>query len=212
MRIELILFAKTPEAGRAKTRLIPALGKASAARVAAALIEESVRRAIRAWPGTVHLQAWPDPGHECFAALQRCHGIAVSRQAPGDLGTKMFAALKDAHRRGATAAVMGCDVPHCPAQTLRDAHARLSRSRNIVGPSEDGGYYLIGINPPAPRCFEGIEWGGSRVFADTLRRAQEAGIELDLLPRLNDIDTMADLEALRATHPELVERLLSGTA
>ncbi|HSH41753.1 MAG TPA: TIGR04282 family arsenosugar biosynthesis glycosyltransferase [Arenicellales bacterium] len=212
MNVELILFAKTPEAGRAKTRLIPALGQAGAARLAAALIEDSVRRSIQAWPGTVRLQAWPDPDHECFVALQRRYGIAVSRQAPDHLGAKMLAALNEAHSRGVAAAIMGCDVPQCPAGILRDAHARLSRNRNIIGPSEDGGYYLIGINPPAPRCFEGIEWGGSGVLADTLERAGEAGIELDLLPRLNDIDTIADLEALRATHPGLVERLLSASA
>lgn len=208
MHAELILFAKTPVAGQVKTRLIPDLDEQGAADLAGALIEESVRNSVESWPGRVSLQVWPDTGHQCFETLRRRHGITLARQAEGDLGAKMFQALNDAHQRGAAAAVMGCDVPHCPAETHRTAHAFLAQGRSIIGPSDDGGYYLIGINPPERKCFERIGWGGSKVFDTTLRRAASAGIDLIVLQQLNDIDTMADIEALRQTHPELVERLL----
>lgn len=208
MGTELILFARTPRPGEAKTRMIPDLGEQGAADLAAALLEESVRRSVEIWPGTVSLQVWPDTGHECLDLIQRRHGIPVSVQAEGNLGTKMLEALNPAHGRGHAAAVMGCDVPHCPAETLRAAHAFLARGRSVIGPSSDGGYYLIGINPPDPGCFERINWGGARVFDTTLKRAARAGIHLIVLQQLNDIDTMADLEALRETHPDLVDRLL----
>ncbi len=208
MDTELILFARSPVAGQAKTRMIPGLGEQGAADLATALLDESVRRSVETWPGTVSVQVWPDTGHECLDRIRRRYGITVAGQAEGNLGAKMFAALNAAYERGVAAAVMGCDVPHCPAETLRAAHAFLARGRSVIGPSTDGGYYLIGINPPDPGCFERIEWGGARVFDTTLKRAARAGIDLIVLQQLNDIDTMADLESLRETHPDLVERLL----
>lgn len=208
MDAELILFAKSPMAGRVKTRLIPDLGEQGAADLARALIDESVRRSVESWPGPVSLQVWPDTGHQCFETLRHRHGIKLARQSGGDLGAKMFEALNDAHERGAAAAVMGCDVPHCPAETHRTAHAFLAQGRSIIGPSDDGGYYLIGINPPDRDCFERISWGGSKVFDTTLKRAANASINLIVLQQLNDIDTMSDIEALRQTHPELVDRLM----
>ncbi|MDZ7842073.1 MAG: TIGR04282 family arsenosugar biosynthesis glycosyltransferase [Gammaproteobacteria bacterium] len=210
MDTELILFARSPVAGQAKTRMIPDLGEQGAANLAVALLEESVQRSVEAWPGTVSLRVWPDTGHECLNRIRRRYGITVAGQADGDLGAKMFAALNAAYERGVAAAVMGCDAPHCPAETLRAAHTFLARGRSVIGPSTDGGYYLIGINPPDPGCFERINWGGARVFDTTLKRAARAGIHLIVLQQLNDIDTMADLEALRESHPELVDRLLES--
>lgn len=208
MDAELILFAKTPLAGRVKTRMIACLGEQGAANLAAALVEESVRRSVDSWPGPVNLQVWPDIHHECFERIRRRYGIRACLQSQGDLGAKMFAALNDAHERGLAAAVMGCDVPHCPPETHRTAHAFLARGRAVIGPSIDGGYYLIGMTPPERRCFERIGWGGTRVFDTTLKRAAKAGIDLIVLQQLNDIDTPADIEALRETHPDLVARLL----
>lgn len=209
MEAELILFAKTPVAGQVKTRLIPNLGEQGAARFAVALIEESARRAVEAWPGPVSLQVWPETRHECFDAIERRFGISVSLQSEGDLGVKMFQALNDAYTRGAAAAIMGCDVPQCPPEIFRTAHALLHQGRSVIGPSADGGYYFIGINPPHPDCFERIEWGGSKVFDTTLKRTAAAGIDLIVMQNLNDLDTAADIEGLRSTDPELIERLLT---
>lgn len=210
MEAELILFAKTPVAGEVKTRLVPELGERGAAAFATALVEETVRRATATWPGTVRLQVWPDADHPCFARLRDAHGLEVTLQSGGDLGGRMFNALNEAHERGAAAAVMGCDVPHCPPETYRTAHAFLSQGRAVIGPSDDGGYYLIGMTPPHPECFNRIKWGGSKVFDTTLKRASRAGIDLIVLQPLGDLDTPADIEALRENEPELVERLLGA--
>lgn len=210
MDAELILFAKTPVAGEVKTRLIPELGDRGAAAFAAALVEETVRRAVQAWPGPVHLKVWPDTRHACFERMERLHRLPISLQSGGDLGARMFNALNDACGRGASAAIMGCDVPHCPPETFRTAHAFLAQGRAVIGPSIDGGYYLVGINPPHPECFERIDWGGGKVFDTTLKRAAKAGIDLIVLQQLNDFDTASDIETLRPAHPKLVDRLMNG--
>ncbi|MBS1269250.1 MAG: hypothetical protein MAG794_00198 [Gammaproteobacteria bacterium] len=209
MDAELILFAKTPVAGRVKTRLIPELGEQGAADFAEALIEESVRCATETWPGSVRLLAWPDPHHECFERIERRYGLTVSVQSEGNLGAKMFQALNDAYGRGVAGAIMGCDVPHCPPETYRTAHAFLTQGRAVIGPSADGGYYLVGINPPHPACFDRMDWGGKNVFDATLERAANAHIDLIVLQQLNDLDTLSDIEALRTTHPDLVGRLMN---
>lgn len=208
MDAELILFAKTPQAGRVKTRLIPELGEQGARDFAAALIEECAQRGLDAWPGRVRLQVTPRADHPCFERLSHRHGIEVTLQSGSDLGERMFNALNEAYQRGAAAAVMGCDVPHCPPETYRTAHTFLTQGRSVVGPSPDGGYYLMGVNPPNPDCFDRVEWGGRKVFDTTLERAARAGIHLIVLQQLNDLDSAADIAALRETHPELVERLL----
>jgi hypothetical protein len=208
MNAELILFAKSPVAGRVKTRLIPDLGEAGAAALAESLIEYTLQRAAECWPGPLRMLVWPDPAHDCFERLRDHYGIEVSLQSGSDLGARMFNALNEAHQRGVAAAVMGCDVPQCPRETYRTAHAFVSQGRSVIGPSVDGGYYLVAVNPPEPACFDNIEWGGGRVFDTTLARAADAGVNLIVLQQLNDIDTVSDIDALRETDAELVVRLM----
>ncbi|MEK7191803.1 MAG: DUF2064 domain-containing protein, partial [Pseudomonadota bacterium] len=74
----------------------------------------------------------------------------------------------------------------------------LAQGRNVLGPTEDGGYYFIGLGAPHAGLFEGIDWGTDRVLAQTLERAKSLGVEFEWLPRLRDIDTAADLR--RAAH------------
>lgn len=210
MKAELLLFAKTPVAGRVKTRLIPELGEQGAADFAAALIDEAVRHGTSAWPGPVRLLAWPEARHPCFERIQHRYGIDVGLQQGGDLGARMLNALEEARRRGRAGAVMGCDVPLCPIETYRTAHAFVAQGRSVIGPSTDGGYYFIAVNPPHPECFERIEWGGSEVFDTTLRRAADHGVDLIVLQQLNDIDTVSDVEELRAADPALADRLIRG--
>jgi rSAM/selenodomain-associated transferase 1 len=184
------------------------LGTDGAAELAEALVEHAVRRGVEAWPGSLRLLVWPDASHPCFDRIRHRYGIEVSLQAGKDLGERMFNAVNDAYRRGAAAAVMGCDVPDCPPETYRTAHAFVSQGRSVIGPSDDGGYYLIAVHPPHPGCFERIDWGSAGVFDTTLKRAAAAGVNLIVLQQLNDIDTPSDIAALRASDPGLASRLL----
>lgn len=189
----LILFARAPVAGRAKTRLQPDYTAAEAAEIAAFLVHATVKQAVAAWPGEVRLYGTPDASHPLFQQLATTHGLALGVQHGDDLGTRMRNALDDGRRRGRGAAIMGCDVPHCRREVFAQASAWLAQGRNVLGPTEDGGYYFIGLTHDAPELFTGIPWGTAQVLPQTRTRAAALGIEFELLPVLRDIDIAADL-------------------
>ncbi|MDH4134225.1 MAG: TIGR04282 family arsenosugar biosynthesis glycosyltransferase [Gammaproteobacteria bacterium] len=191
---ELILFARQPVAGEAKTRLAAHCGAVRAAEIAAFLIRATVALAARHWPGRLALYASPNGDHPLFRELAES-GLRVESQAEGDLGMKMHSALADGIARQGAAAVMGCDVPHCPPDLLRTAHSLLVRGGSVLGPAADGGYYLIGIQQPCKVLFEEMPWGSEVVRELTLARARACGIEFELLPVLRDIDNRDDLTA-----------------
>lgn len=190
---DLILFAKQPLPGQVKTRLQPQYSPEQAAEIAAFLIRATVELAVSAWPGDVYLYAAPDPEHPLFHELAEEFHIHLAAQADGDLGNRMLSALREGIERQGCAAVMGCDVPHCPWDVIDQANDWLASGRNVMGPTLDGGYYFIGMHQAHPELFEGIEWGGSQVTESTLARAGQAGIEFEMLAKLRDLDTPEDL-------------------
>ena len=94
-------------------------------------------------------------------------------------------------------------MPHCDWDILDDANTALARGRAVLGPSEDGGYYLIGMTEARAELFTDIPWGGPQVLDTTLKRADEIGIEFSLLPELRDLDTAADLWLMAQRYPSL---------
>ena len=190
---ELILFAKQPVPGEVKSRLLPDYSPERAAEIAAFLIRATVELAVSAWPGDVTLYVSPDPEHPLFRNLAREFHIRLAPQAGGDLGAKMLSALREGVERNGCAAVMGCDVPHCGWDVLDQANDWLARGKNVLGPTEDGGYYFIGLQEARPELFENMPWGSNQVLPMTLARAEALGMEFDLLAKLRDIDTARDL-------------------
>ncbi|MFP5350245.1 MAG: TIGR04282 family arsenosugar biosynthesis glycosyltransferase [Gammaproteobacteria bacterium] len=199
----LFIFAKAPIAGAAKTRLQPAYTAAQAAEVAALLIRETMALAAAHWEGPVYLATTPDTSHPLFAELAAHHAATLRTQRGADLGARMHEAIAHGVAHHGAAAVIGCDVPHCPAPVLRDAAARLVRGRDVLGPSTDGGYYIIGLHQPRIELFTGMAWGSADVCATTVARARALGLELDMLPLLRDIDTAEDLRAVASAFPPL---------
>lgn len=191
----LVLFARTPRPGAVKTRLMPEYDAAQAAAIAEALIRATVRLALAHWRGPVELSVWPDPGHALFDELRSRHGLRITRQAPGDLGRKMHLALTHWTSRGVPAAIMGCDVPHLPPVALARANRLLRQNRAVLGPSRDGGYYLIGLRRACPALFRNMPWGSAAVLNRTKRAAARAGLRFTLLATMRDIDTATDLRA-----------------
>jgi rSAM/selenodomain-associated transferase 1 len=190
---ELALFARQPVAGQAKTRLQPDYPPARAAEIAAYLIRATVELAASSWPGDVYLYGAPDAEHPLFRELAREFGIRLAAQHGADLGERMLNALRAGLRRRIAAAVLGCDVPHCGRDILDDANHWLAQGRNVLGPTEDGGYYFIGLGRIHPELFADIPWGTPNVLERTLERAATLGVEFEFLPSLRDIDTAADL-------------------
>lgn len=185
-----------PEPGQVKTRLQPSCSPERAAIIARELIIQSLELVTKSWPDELCLHVWPNVEHPFFKDLQSRYGVQLRPQVSGDLGTKMSAAISRGIHKVGAAAVMGCDVPHCPGEILSQAHEVLLRGENVIGLCEDGGYYFLGLTQHAPGLFENIPWGGDKVASATLARARALEISFGLqLPPLRDIDSWEDLEA-----------------
>ena len=205
MRVDpaLILFAKSPVPGRVTTRLMPQLNAQQAAQVAKLLIEHTVQLAVSNWSGPITLHTWPDTNNEVLKNLSATHGLRLVPQRQGDLGQKMYGSISELTEQGVPAAVMGCDVPHCPGELLCEARELLIQGQNVIGPTIDGGYYLIGLQKAWPEIFKGILWGGDHVMQNTLQAARSCGVHFTLLAPLRDIDRFEDLQWIAEKMPEL---------
>jgi rSAM/selenodomain-associated transferase 1 len=195
-RVALAIMAKAPRPGDVKTRLCPPLAPAGAAALARAFLldriaqgrELDARLAIAYAPG--------DARPEFEALAPDCE--LIPQRGP-DLGARMGGAVEDVLAAGAAGAVLvGTDSPTAPGDALAEA-VRLLASGDaelVLGPAEDGGYYLIGLRAPQPALFRDMAWSTAGVFAETVRRARALGLRTAALPAWFDVDTGADLERL----------------
>ena len=194
----VIVFAKAPVAGYAKTRLVPALGADGAAMLARRLLETALAAALVAAIGPVELCCAPDERHPAFAGVPRIDASRLTGQGDGDLGTRMARALDRSLRHDAGAIVIGTDAPALDAAYLREAAAALVSHDAVFGPALDGGYALVGLRRPAPALFEGIAWSTPQVMGQTRERLARLGLRHAELATLADIDEPADLRHLPA--------------
>ena len=195
----VLIFAKAPVPGAAKTRLIPVLGVEGAAQLAERLIGRCVDTAVAAGVGPVELWCTPDTAHPAFRAVAARHGVRLATQAEGDLGARLAGALADALGRYPRALLIGTDVPSFEAADLRRAAAWLAQGQDaVLGPVEDGGYWLIGLTRPQLALFEGIAWSTGEVMAATRERLRALGLRWAELPVRWDLDRPEDLPRLQA--------------
>lgn len=192
----VLVMAKAPLPGLAKTRLIPALGAAGAAALAARMLRHTLDEALAAGLGPVTLCAAPQASHPAFAEVAREGRITMADQGDGDLGARMQRALERALTAHAGALLIGTDAPALDAAVLRAAHAALTAHDAVLVPAHDGGYVLIGLRRIEPRLFEGMPWSTPQVLALTRERLRESGLRWAELPALHDIDEPADLAHL----------------
>lgn len=191
---KLYLFAKTPVPGEVKTRLTKMCTAEQAAEIASVLIKATVELAVSAWQGEICLCVWPDKNHPLFRELATKYALNITRQVDGDLGAKMCASLGEGIIQQGAAAVMGCDVPHCPGVVLKEAYKALEARHNVIGPSVDGGFYFLGLYQFHPAIFDGVSWGCTNVYRATLSNLQKCKFAApDRLSILRDIDYWDDL-------------------
>lgn len=183
----IIVFAKAPLPGTAKTRLIPALGEWGAARLHERLTRHAVRTALAAGCGPVEIHG--TRRHSFFRRL----GLPFHVQRGRDLGERMHRALA----RNPGAILIGTDCPELTAADLQRA-ARLLRGgyEAVLAPAEDGGYALIALRRVAPEVFRNIAWGTSNVYDETVKRL--SGYRWRALRTVWDVDRPEDLLRLRA--------------
>lgn len=197
----VLLFGKVPRPGHAKTRLAPALGEEGAARLYRAFLDDTVRLARAS--GADGVELWlAGPPQEAEGLGRRHPGLRLRRQVGEGLGERLRRAFETAFREGAgRAAVLGTDHPTLPPERLDDAFAALDGAAGALGPTPDGGYYLLALRreawPRAAELFRDVPWSTPEVASVTRSRAREAGIELHTLPGWYDVDEPAELGRLR---------------
>lgn len=194
--VRLAVLARAPVPGRAKTRLIPALGPDGAARLHAWLVERTVEMGARTGCKEVSLWCTPDAGHPLFQRLHVRHGIALRVQGHGDLGARMHEALVEEHAPG-PAILIGTDCPDLTEEVIADASAALWSGEDAVFvPALDGGYALVGVRRSDRRLFDGVAWGTGGVMAETRTRLRGLGWRWRELEPLGDVDRPEDLGRL----------------
>jgi rSAM/selenodomain-associated transferase 1 len=200
-RIGVAILARAPIPGQAKTRLIPALGAAGAARLHAWMLQRTVAMALVADVGPVSLWCAGDPDHPEFALCRAFGAVSLRPQVSGDLGERMLAAVAGSPTPAGTL-VIGTDCPAMNAAHLRQAARTLGDNDAVVIPVEDGGYALIGMQAPSPELFAGIDWGSDRVMSQTRQRLTAMGWQWSEPDLLWDVDLPQDLERLYTHYPE----------
>ncbi len=192
----VIVFAKAPLAGLAKTRLIPALGADGAAQLAERLLNATLEQALAAGIGPVDLCCTPDTTHAAFAHAAQQGGVTLSAQGDGDLGARMHRALLRTLSTQSRALLIGTDAPGMDAKILRTAARALDTHDVVIGPALDGGYTLIGLRR-TPRdvsaLFAGVAWSTPQVLSETHERIARLGLHHAELAPLADVDVPADL-------------------
>ncbi len=187
----ILFILKAPIVGRVKTRLAEDIGEVRALAAYRAMVEYLFDNLATHWPFEIHytptededlMHSWLGPDHPYFP------------QPDGDLGCRMASAAENAFGRGAEAVILlGGDCPYVTPDLIRMAAGQLEKHEAVIGPAVDGGYYLLGLNRPQPRLFEGIAWSTESVFSATLERIKEVGLTVNILPTLEDVDDLQSL-------------------
>jgi uncharacterized protein len=189
----ICLFAKAPRAGTVKTRLAPELGSEGAADLAAAFLQDTLAALSRLdWAelviaanctkaelaiGFPHAQVWP--------------------QGSGDLGARIERVLARALEQADIALALGADTPGLPPRLLDDARRALALHDAVIGPAEDGGFYLLGLRRCPEGLLSGLPWSTELTFRCTLERLRHRGFHSAVLPPWFDVDRPSDLVRLR---------------
>lgn len=229
----LIIFAREPVAGRTKTRLCPPLDGATAAELYACFLADTLDNARRVPGARVLIAHTPESHPACFAEI--APDLVARPQRGATLGERMDQAFAEAFAERPDQAattngervlreqpwpfvlgllsvvIIGSDSPDLPAAYIGEAFDRLEGGADLVlGPSDDGGYYLIGLRAPQPALLREVPMSTPTVLADTLALARALHLRAELLPPWYDVDTAAELAqlaaSLRAAPPTVAPR------
>jgi hypothetical protein len=192
----LVVFTRLPEIGEVKTRLSPFLSPWEAMELQRCFILDTLSLVRRVKNCSLVIAYTPEKGDLLLDELRKNATVIFQRGV--SLGERMGNALEDVFNAGYTPEVlMGTDIPTLPLDFLREALEALKKKDIVIGPSVDGGYYLVGMGRPQRRLFEGISWGTPGVLNQTLRRIRKMGLTFACLEGWYDVDTPEDIIFLR---------------
>lgn len=195
----IAVFARPPRLGQVKTRLAAGVGDEVALRIYRQLLEKTLRQiSISGLPFTLFAAA----KSEELSELAHHYGGDVALQHGDDLGERMVAAFSAMHNLAGSVILIGSDCPVLTSGHLLAAQQMLAQSAVVLGPAEDGGYWLIGSASDSlwrdSSVFDGVQFGGSQALSMTLHGLQRAGVSASMLPVLWDLDTEQDYQRARA--------------
>lgn len=200
----ILLFAKAPRPGKVKTRLLACCTPGEAAALYRAFLLDSAALLRASGAGLKVVACEPPEGQAELEAVLGTEGLRYLPQPQTELGGRLDQLFAWAFGLGMDRVVaLGSDSPSLPAGRLGEALGLLEKREVVIGPSTDGGYYLIGLRQPTPELFRGIDWSTGRVLAQTLERLGSRS--LGLLPIWYDVDTPQDAALLRV-HLEALAR------
>jgi uncharacterized protein len=188
------VFAKPPRPGLAKNRLAAAVGEARAAALAQAFFEDTWA-AASSLPWARAVLATTDPAAAEWGGAKRAPPWP---QGGGDLGDRLERVLRRALHDTPAALAIGTDTPGLPPVLLSQARAALRDADAVLGPSEDGGFYLLGLRRCPPGLLRDLPWSAADTFVQTLSRIRERGLRTMVIAPWFDVDRPADLACLRA--------------
>lgn len=192
----IIIFAKAPLPGFAKTRLIPALGASGAAELARRLFDHACEQAMAAQLGSVELCVTPDITDPCWQQIEFPEGLTFSSQGEGDLGERMARATQRALDEHSSVLLMGTDCPALTTSVIVQAAEFLNYEEACLAPVSDGGYALLGLKRFHHSLFNEIRWSTEQVAQTTRQRLAALNWSLAELDELHDIDEADDLKFL----------------
>jgi len=193
----IILFVRFPERGLVKTRLAEDIGEENVWILYKYFVLDLLKTVSRGKCVLKICYSPPEAGEGMKDWLGRGHSYMP--QHGRDLGEKMRNAMEEVFGQGCSEAMLiGSDIPDLPHALLRESAYAFARHDAVIGPSHDGGYYLIGFRKETffPEIFEGIDWSTERVFAKTMEIFTDSQYNVHILPLWQDVDRLADLKSL----------------
>ncbi|MDB5047691.1 MAG: hypothetical protein JWO30_762 [Fibrobacteres bacterium] len=197
---EVLIFAKYPESGRCKTRLAKGVGDENALRIYRALLDHTLDT-VRATPYRKVLMV--DPPERAADASEWAPGMdAYLPQSSGDLGQRMESAVEAAFTRGAKKIILlGSDCPQISKDSVISTFDALNRYDVVLGPTDDGGYYLLGLKEVNASLFRNIPWSSEKVFEKTLNILKFQTLSYLLQNAFSDVDTLEDFNRVKHLEP-----------
>lgn len=194
--VQLLVFSKAPQPGHCKTRLIPLLGKEAAAEFQQTLIRHCLRQLCTIPLCPTQLWCHPDSRHPFFQDLAGEYSLRLHSQQGNDLGQRMYTALS--RQDSPYTVIVGTDVPMLTRDYVERAICLLRQGTDaVIGPAEDGGYVLLGLNQVPAGLFQDVAWGTAAVYRQTCEKMQAANLTWHALDPLWDIDTGEDFQHYR---------------
>lgn len=203
----LIVFAKPPVAGQAKTRLIPALGEQGAASFHAHMVQQTLKNVCNNDEWDVQLWVANELMPEFFQQCAQDYSLEVCYQKGNDLGERMFHALNKSLAYYDKVSLIGTDCPAIDKFVIADIFCQLNDVDLFITPAEDGGYVQIATRKILPQVFSGVEWGGDMVMQKTLENLDKLPLKWATGKPLWDIDIPKDLDRYRGEYQALASVL-----